>query len=315
MPASSDMTKPYTGGKFNLEFDDKKSAGFVSAIDGGHFKSAGPVQSLVGNENYITKYTGKPVYDDITITVGAAMSPTFWKWVSASLENKPERRNGALVGYDFNFCERTRRSFYGALISEVAFPALDAAAKSTAALNIKISPERIEFKSGDGSKLSGGQAQDQMAKQKLWLTNNFRFELERFKGDPALRNAKIEAFTVKQNVVSNPIGYEMDTRKEVGRLELPQIVVTFPEAQIEGWMKWYDVAVAKGNRRDQYTTGMIAYFASDANKTELMRIELAGVSLVSVEIDKYEAHKEAISMAKATLNIEQLTLKPGKGTV
>ena len=51
------------------------------------------------------------------------------------------------------------------------------------------------------------------------------------------------------------------------------------------------------------------------NKTELMRIEMAGVSLVSVEIDKYEAHKEAIAMAKATLNIEQFTLKPGKGTV
>ena len=102
--------------------------------------------------------------------------------------------------------------------------------------------------------------------------------------------------------------------KEVGRLELPSIVVTFPESDVDEWMQWYDKAIAKGDRSDQYTTGAITYYASDST-TELMRIELAGVSLLSLEIDKYEAHKEAIAQAKATLNIEQLKLKPGKGTV
>ena len=310
-----DLTRPYTGGRFTLELDDKKPAGFVNAIDGGHFKSAGPVASMVGADGYVTKYTGRPSYDDISITIGMAMSPTFWRWVKASLDNKPERRNGALVGYDFNHRERSRRSFFRALISEIAFPALDAASKSTAAMTIKLSPERMEFQKGDGSTLSGGEAPAQMTKQKLWLTSNFRFELDRFKGDPSLRNLKIEAFTVKQNIIPNPIGTDMDARKEVGRLELPQIVVTFPESDIEGWMKWYDAAIAKGNRLDQYTTGFIAYYASDGERTELMRIELDGVSLVSIEIDKYEAQKEGIANAKATLNVEQMTLKPGKGTV
>jgi phage tail-like protein len=308
-------SRPYTGGKFSLEFDDKQSAGFVNSIEGGHFKSAGPVQSMVGHENYVTKYTGKPVFDDITISVGAAMSTSFWKWVGASLDNKPERRNGALVGYDFNFKERTRRSFFDALISEIQFPALDASSKNAAAITIKIAPERIEFKKGDGSSLSGGQAQDQMSKQKMWLTQNFRFELERFKGDSSLRNCKIEAFTVKQNIVSHSVGYSLTPEKLPGRLELPQIVVTFPESQVEPWMKWFDHTIGRGNRLDQTTTGMIAYYASDSNKTELMRVELAGVSLVSLEIDKYEAHKEAIASAKATLSVEKLVLKGGKGTV
>ena len=39
------------------------------------------------------------------------------------------------------------------------------------------------------------------------------------------------------------------------------------------------------------------------------------MSLLSVELDKYEAQKEAIATAKATLNIEGLTLKNGEGTV
>src|SRR5947208_8691553 len=115
--AQNRTTTPYTGGRFSLEFDDKQSAGWLTSIDGGHFKS-NAITSLVGASNYITKYAGKPSYDDITISVGAAMSPAFWKWVKASLDNKPERRNGALVGYDFNNKERSRRTFYGAVISE-----------------------------------------------------------------------------------------------------------------------------------------------------------------------------------------------------
>lgn len=304
----------YSAGRFTLELDGKgEQAGFVTGIDGGHFKTAGAVSSMVGAGNYVTRYTGKPAYDDITITVGMAMSSRFWAWVKSSLDNKPERRNGALVSYDFNSKERARRTFYGALISEVGFPALDAGARSAAALNVKIAPERIEFKNGDGSSLQAAGALNQLQKQKMWLTCNFRFELERFKGDDSLRHCKIEAFTVKQNVIANPIGYELDTRKEVGRLELPQIVVSFPEARVENWLKWWNTAVAQGNRKDQYTTGMIAYLASD--QSELMRIELEGVSLASIEVDKYEAGKESIAMAKATLNIERLTLKAGGGTV
>ncbi|HEX9104189.1 MAG TPA: phage tail protein [Polyangia bacterium] len=308
-----ELRNTYTGGRFAFEFDDKASAGFVSGIDGAHFKSD-PITYQQGADRYVSKYAGRAKYDDITISVGAAMSPTFWKWVSASLEGNPQRRNGALVGYDFDFCERSRRSFFAGLIAEVGFPALDAASKNAAGLSIKITPEHIEYKKGDGHKLTGGQAQDQMTKQKKWLTSNFRFSLERFKNSDAMKSVKVEAFTVKQNIIDNPVGSEMYARKEVGRLELPQIVVTFPESQMEEWMKWWDEAVAKGDRKGQYTTGVITYYGSDM-KSELMHIELDGVSLVSVELDKYEAHKEAIATAKATLNVEGLALKTGEGTV
>jgi len=307
-----DQKKAYTGGRFAFEFDDKASAGFVSGIDGAHFKSDA-ISYQQGADFYTSKYAGRAKYDDITVTVGAAMSPPFWKWVSASLDRKPQRRNGALVGYDFDFCERSRRSFRDGLIAEVGFPALDAASKSAATLSIKITPEFVEYKKGDGHKLTGGQAQDQMTKQKLWLTSNFRFSLDRFKGSDAMSSVKVEAFTVKQNIIDNPVGHEKISRKEAGRLELPQIVVTFPEHQMEAWMSWWDQSVGQGDRKDQYTTGVITYLASD--RSELMHIELSGVSLQSLELDKYEAHKEAMASAKATLNIEGLVLKTGDGTV
>src|SRR5262249_5840485 len=150
------MVRPFTGGQFLLELDGK-TAGFISSIDGGQFKSD-EVKYQTGVEAYlnlVTKYPGKPKYDDITISVGMATFPEVWKWIQASLQNKPERHNGAIVVYDYKHRERQRREFYGALISEIGFPALDATAKSVASLTVKFSPERLRFKDGDLSHRGG----------------------------------------------------------------------------------------------------------------------------------------------------------------
>jgi phage tail-like protein len=300
---------PFTGGRFTLELDDKKPVGFVTSIDGGHFK-AEAVPSGVGGNFTVTKYPGKPKYEDITVTVGMAMSPAFWKWVKASLDNKPERRNGAIVGYDFNNKERSRRTFTNALISEIGFPSLDGGAKASAQLTIKISPEGLTYQKGDGSSLIMDQALNENVKQKRWLQSNFEFALDRFNGDRRLRNAKIEAFVVKQNVINNPIGAERESRKEVGRLEIPALQVSVPEKDMQGWMEWYDKSVVKGSYEE--TNGYISYQSPD--QKELMRLELKQVGLTSVDIDKYEAGKEAINRIKVSLFVEEMILKPGAGT-
>ena len=306
--------KPYTGGSFALELDQKHSSvGWLTSIDGGHFKTTS-VDSQVGRDGYVTKYAGKPSYDDVTIGCGLAMSGSFWHWVRASLHRKPERRDGALVAYDFNQRERGRRTFRRALISEVAFPALDASSKAAAGLNIKFSPEHIGYEEGDGSTLSTQNNNNEMTKSKQWLACNFNFALERFKGDVALRNCKVEAFTIKQNIIVNNIGAELEPRKEPGRLEMPQIVVSFPESMAKGWFEWFHKANRLGERSDQYTTGQIQYLAPD-NRQELMRIDLDGVSLISIEIDKLEAHRESIANVKCTLNVESMKMVNGPGTI
>jgi phage tail-like protein len=302
--------KAYVSNRFALELDDHKQVGFVSAIDGAHFKSQ-PVKQMVGNTNHVTIYSGKPSYDDITITIGMAMSPGFWKWVKASLDHKPQRKTGALVGYDFNNCERSRRTFYGALISQVQFPKLDASDHSAAGIQVTISPERLEYKKGDMSKLAPTTANNEVPKQKRWVTSNFRFELDRFKGDESLRTINLDAFAIKQNIIQQNIGYELITRKAIGRLEMPQINVSFPEEKCSEWVKWYERAVVKGNRKDQTTTGTLIYYSTD--KKELMRLEFAGVSLASLDIEKYESKKNGMAKVQATLNVEAMKLVPGEG--
>jgi len=308
------MVRPFTGGQFLLELDGNP-VGFLTSIDGGQFKSD-EVKYQTGQEAYlnlVTKYPGKPKYDDITITVGMANSHDFWHWIKQTVENKPERRHGAIVVYDYKHRERQRREIFGALIAEVGFPALDASAKAAATMTVKFSPERLRYKEGDLSHRGGvSYKKDELTKQKLWLTSNFNFSLERFKGDESLKNAKIEAFTIKQNVVSNPIGRMLETHKYSGLVETPNIQVSFPQSQVKPWMEWYEKCVRHGNYIGELTTGTIEYYASDG-ETVLMTLHLDNVGITSLEFEKLEAHKEGIAKVKVSLYVESMRLQKGDG--
>jgi phage tail-like protein len=309
------MLRPFTGGQFMLELDGSP-AGFVTSIDGGHFKADEvKYQTGVGEYlNLVTKYPGKPKYEDITFTIGMVNAPDFWKWVKATVENKPERRNGAIVVYDYKMRERQRRTFFGALITEIGFPALDATSKNVATMTIKISPERLRFADGDGSHRGGvSYAQNELSKQKRWLTSNFNFALDRFKGDASLKNSKIEGFTIKQAVMANPIGRMLETHKYAGSVETPNIQASFPQSAVKPWVDWYEKCVRHGNYIGELTTGTIEYLDSDRGNA-LMTLHLENVGLTSLEFEKLEAHKEGIVKAKASLYVEKIRFEKGEGT-
>jgi phage tail-like protein len=310
------VLRPFTGGQFALELDGT-AVGFLTSVDGGHFKSD-EVKSQTGVSQYlnlITKYPGKPKYDDITFTVGMASSPSFWDWVKSTIDNDPQRRNGAIVVYDFKHRERQRRTFFNALITEIGFPALDAATKSPATMTIKISPERMRFEDGDGTGRGNvSYGQNELAKQKMWLTSNFQFTLDRFKNDNSLRHAKIEAFNIKQAIMSNPIGRMLETHKYAGSVEAPGLQVSLPQSAVKPWMEWYDTCVRKGNYIGELCNGSITYYSSDGEKV-LMTLHLENVGITGLEFEKLEAHKEGIAKVKVSLYVETYRLETADGTI
>ena len=131
------------------------SVGFVNSIDGGHFK-ADPITSMQGADGYVTKYAGRAKYDDITVQVGAAMSPPFWKWVSSSLDAQAAaaQRRARRPTTSTSTSARAARS------SARSSPR-SASRRSTPrrrvgrTLTVKITPEHIKYKKGDGHKFSG----------------------------------------------------------------------------------------------------------------------------------------------------------------
>jgi phage tail-like protein len=310
------LTQAYAAGRFQLELDDASgqavAVGFVNSIDGGHFK-ADPIKSMVGDSRIVTYYAGKPKFEDITISMGMAASPPMWDWIKASLHRKPERRNGAIVGYDLKNRERSRRSFYNALISEVGFPAMDSGAKSTAMLQIKISPETVHWDNGDESELAPAWAQHELRKQKLFLTKNFQFLVDKFQGDKALRHAKIDAFTVKQNIAQAPVGTVLHNHKEPARIDLPALNVTFATSHVDPWHQWWHSTVHA--HAPETTNAALVYYGSDNYQTELMRLEFKEMTLLNLEFEKFEAQKDGISRVKAVLQPEDVHYMTGEGTV
>lgn len=309
MPNLSQVNKnqrAFISGRFVLEIDGTQ-AGLVVSMDGGHFKSE-PIGEKVGAEGLETRYPGRQKWEDITIQVGTTMSPGFWNWVKRSVDNNYERRNGALVAYDFDGKERSRRSFYDALIAEVQFPALDAKAKTPAFITVKISAEHMEWKEGRGE----GATPPAVNKQKLWVPSNFRFTID---GMPDMQWVqKVDQMTVKQNIIENPIGKEAYARKEIGRLEYPNFSFYVPETYAKPWMGWWQRFVADGSHEHgDEKHGSVEYLSQDLAKT-LMTIEFLGLGITGVSFDKHDAHSDQIRMVKVDCYCESMTFRPGEGT-
>jgi phage tail-like protein len=317
-----DISKPgkqqrafYTG-RFVLELENADQD-MVISVDGGNFKSEA-VGEKVGADGVETRYPGRQKWDDITITIGTSMSPRFWQWIKKSIENKPERRSGAIITCDFDGNERVRRDFKDALISEIQFPALDAKAKNPAFLTIKISPETMEWKELDGKRKRGNPdspTQGPATKQKLWIPANFRFRLDGFPEGNMKWVQKVDQFSIKQNIINNPIGKELYIRKEAGRIEYPNLTFYVAEPYAKPWLDhWKEVVGDNTKRATSERTAGIEYLSSDLGST-LMNIDFQGVGITGVSFDKHEAGNDAVRFVKVECYTETMTLEPKQGTV
>jgi phage tail-like protein len=309
------LQRAFYTGRFVLELE-KSDQDMVISVDGGNFKSEA-VGEKVGSDPVETRYPGRQKWDDITLTIGTSMSPRFWKWIEASINNKPERRSGAIITCDFDGNERVRREFKDALISEIQFPALDAKAKNPAFITVKISPETMEW-----SELSGNTKRSHpdaptagpSVKQKLWIPANFSFRMDGFPKENMKWVQKVDQFSIKQNIINNPIGKELYVRKEVGRIEYPNITFYVAEPYAKPWLDHWKEVVGNGNRQGSEHTGGIEYLSSDL-KTVLMGINFQGMGLTGVTFDKHEAGNDGVRFVKVECYTETITLDAKQGTV
>src|SRR5262249_11109419 len=213
--------RAYTAGHFALELDGV-AAGWLHSAEGGH-ATAGAAIEAAGSARTASapmaaakgKHLAGVKYEDITVSCGAGMSRNFYEWVKDSLDHKHVRKDGAIHSCDYDAKAASTLEFAHGLITEVGFPALDAASKDAARMTIRISPEvaRQAPKPAGGDRCSAAPA---AAKQKMWLPANFRLRIE---GVDCTRVNKIEAITVKQKVVENPTGELRDYQKEPAKLE------------------------------------------------------------------------------------------------
>ena len=293
----------YSAGKYAIELDGV-SAGWVHSADGGH-ASGDVVSERIGTDNIVRKHLANVKYEDITIQCGTGMSKAFYQWIQDSFDKKYSRKNGAIIMADYNYKEMSRVTFNQALISEIGFPALDAASKDAAKMTLKLIPEFTNrmMPSAGGASLAG--KFPILAKvQKQWLPANFRLKIDGLEV-PCSRVNKIEAITVKQKVASTSLGTTRISQKEPARLEYPNLVFMLPEVYAGDVYKWHEDFVIKGNSGAE-KGGTLEYLTPDLG-TVLFTLTFKNLGIFKCAPEKLESSSDNIRRVKAEMYCEEIT--------
>ena len=192
--------RAYTAGRFAMDLGGT-FAGWISSIEGGHATSDVVVEKLGADKNQ-QKHIAGVKYEDITVACGTGMSKAFYKWIQASLRPQARAQDGAIITADYDYKEQSRLNFFNALITEVGFPALDAASKDAAKMTIKFAPEYTRMQAKARRPTVAGKYAIGKGEQKKWLPVELPPE-DRRPRRGCTRVNKIEAITVKQKVVED----------------------------------------------------------------------------------------------------------------
>ena len=297
MPAVPTRSFPST---FALELNGSL-VGRPLSIEGGE-PIGEVVTEPVGVDRVTRKHLGGVDYEDIVVECGAGMADSFYAWIADTLDHTFSRKNGAIVTADMNGKEVTRRTFEGAVVSSVGFPALDAASKDTARLRVALTPDVTRRKPPGGAKPS-----EKLTASKKWLASAFRLKIDGLDCTKVLRIEPIVVFVRSQQA---PVG-ELRIPTIDARIDVPDLVVTLAESGAATWDAWVDDFLVAGNdAQDREKSGTLELLAQDLT-TKLFTLHFSGLGIYRLHRVKQPAGSEAIPRVTASLYCEQLRLTVG----
>jgi len=273
---SENDKRGYGAGRYAVELQGI-SAGWLQSVEGGH-AVGDVVNEKLGADNLQKKHIGNVKYEDITLNCGAGMSKNFYEWIEASLDNKHQRKDGAIVTSDYDYKEMSRLEWTNGLISEVGLPALDASSKDAAKMTIKITPESTRMVNGSKKPVNA----QKPSMQKKWLPANFRLRV-----DPldCTKVNKIDAITVKQKVAENAVGTTRNSQTMPASMTISNLVITLPESSAQPWYKWHEEFAVKGNNsKTAEKSGQLEYLTEDLRDT-LFTLTLKNLGIFKIGPD------------------------------
>jgi hypothetical protein len=192
-------------------------------------------------------------------------------------------------------------NFFEALISEIGFPALDAASKEPGKFNLKIATEYTEMKYSPGGSVLPVPIDP--PKQKRWTASNFRLQINGF---DCRRVLKVDAITIKQNIVDNTIGERLIYQKEPAQIDFPNLSITIAENDIEPWYKWHKEFVMDGKSApENEKSGSLSYLTSDLSK-ELFSLSFTNLGIVKFVPDKHDSSSDKLRYVRVEMYCEQM---------
>ena len=175
----------------------------------------------------------------ITMEIGMGMGKGMVDWINLFFKSNHLPKTGVIHACNAKYESMATRELINMHITEVSLPQLDGSSKDPCKMTIKLAPEEVHYKKGDGLVVSGEVGD----KHKDWLAANFRVEIG---GLPAKRVTKVESFTIKQKVLRTRSGPRRTATQHPSKLEIPNLKLTISAADIGPWQKWHKSFVIDG---------------------------------------------------------------------
>jgi hypothetical protein len=259
-----------TSARFSITIDGQ--AACVPTLVTGGDAYADVVEVDIGAEGLVDKRVGGVHYRDIDVTCAMDVAPVMQEWISSTLTRRYVPKSGSVGILDANNAERLSLAFENALLNEVAFPALDGAAKDAALLHLRITPERVRRTPGSGVVAPPPRSQGT-------LVSSFRLEIA---GLVTNRVSRIEPFSVRVDMQEDPLGERREPVRTPGKLSVSDLVVTLSEIDVDPWARWHEDFVINGkNDASQERTGTLRLLGADL-KTAMVELTLQGLGIYSL---------------------------------
>lgn len=258
-------------------------AGWLVSATGGHATT-----DVATNRNDGIKKQPVVQYGDIATVVGSDASRTVLAVIKDTLDLKSKRYTGSITSIDAAGNATSVLDFGNAVVSEIGFPAFDAASKNEVTLTLKYSPEYTRYKKGSGKVQSAAPVG---SKVKPWVASNFRLTID---GVDCSKVTKVGAITVKQ---------------KAGGLQVSNLTITLAESDAKPFIDWQRAAaVAGGDPQKSQKNGSLAVVSADGKQVLLM-LSFHGLGIFKLAADKAEANDDKIKRMTAELVVERMEFK------
>jgi phage tail-like protein len=291
------IERNYTSEHFFLHLDGVE-CGFIKSVEGGGI-SADVIQEKVGTDYFVKKHIGSPKYEDLLLRIDLSMDKRVYEWIAALWNGKYTRKDVNILVADDTMQVKTQSELFNVMLTEVTIPAMDGASKEPCYLTLRLSPEYSRYKKASG-KLTNGVGK---RKQKSWLPSNFRLEIG---GLDATRVSKVDAFTIKQTLVTDAVGEMRVYQQEPSKLEFPPLKITLAENYAKSWIDWHEDFVIKGNSSDSQEKNGSLTFLTPNLTSELAHVNFFNLGIFRWAPEKAQALSDQIKRVAAELYCERM---------
>lgn len=282
-------------------------AGRLFSASGGNLRTE-EVVSKIGRGRQVSSSIGTAEYGDIVVEFGVGMSQDFYNWISDSFRQGYQRRSGAVIALDHQWKPSSRREFMDALITSIALPELDRSSSKQAVMTVSIKPERVAYRKPDADVSAGVHA---LPHSKAWTANSFRLEIPGLEAECARVN-RIGPLTARTKTKTTRVGANRLASLVPTGSDHSSLVLSVPQASTEGFQKWFDDAVMKGNiSAAAEKDGSLEFYAPNSRNV-YFTVHFHGLGIVGM---KSSGPKGSNLPVKVELSCQDMTFSAGAAAI